>query len=100
MIRPELRHQLNLYAAKGGKTSRRRTVERIEQFVQWCASDPRQIGKRHVHEFFEAHAFAPTTTRDYWYAIRVLWRLLHRGDPPALNNQQQRLKTGRGEVAE
>lgn len=82
MISPELRHQLNLYAARGGKTSRRRTVERIEQFVIWCGCRPQQIGKRHVHQFFEAHRFAVSTARDHWYAIRVLWRLLGRGEPP------------------
>jgi hypothetical protein len=82
-IRRELRHQLHLYARKGGKKSRRRQVERIEIFVEWCHRPAEQIGRRQVHEFFEAHQFAPTTARDYYYAVCKLWTLLGRvGKPP------------------
>lgn len=82
-IRRELRHKLNLYARKGGKRSRRRQVERIELFVEWCHRPAEQIGRRQVHEFFEAQKFAPTTARDYFYAICQLWVLLDRaGKPP------------------
>lgn len=83
-LTPNLRHALRLYAAKGGKTSRRRTVERIERFIDACGCRPEQIGRRHVHEFWDSRPWAPSTARDYWYAIRVLWRLLERlGTPPA-----------------
>lgn len=79
----ELRHRLNLYARKGSKTSRRRQVRRLEEFVAWCGCDPRQIGKRHVYQYFAAHAFAPSTARDHWYAVRLLWLILGRHtDPP------------------
>ncbi len=81
---PEIRHRLNLHARKGGKTARRRQVKRAEAFASWCGCDPRQIGKRHVWEFFEAHDhWEPTTKRDHWYAVRLLWHTIGRpGDPP------------------
>lgn len=83
MISMKLRHRLNQYGAKGGKTSRRRQVKRIQRFIIWCGCQPEQIGKRHVHKFFAHHQFAPTTERGYWYAIRLLWQLIGRkGDPP------------------
>lgn len=80
---PELRHQLHLYARQGGKTARRRQLKRIEAFVHWCGCGPYQIGKGHVWRYFAAHDFAPSTARDHWYAIRLLWQALGRpGDPP------------------
>lgn len=83
MIPREIRHKLNLYKAKGGKQSRRRTVKRVEEFVSWCKCSPHQIGKKHVHAFFEKMNFAPLTERDYWYAIKLLWEILERqGKPP------------------
>lgn len=84
MIPRELQHQLHLHAAKGGKTARRRQVKRIEQFIAWTGCrDPRQIGKSHVRSYFDAHDFAPSTARDHWYAIRLLWHTLERPkDPP------------------
>ena len=81
-IHRELRHKLHLYARKGGKKSRRRQVERIELFVEWCHRPAEQIGRRQAHEFFQAHNFAPTTARDYYYAICKLWTLLGRGGKP------------------
>ncbi|MFL4056799.1 hypothetical protein, partial [Pseudomonas aeruginosa] len=40
-------------------------------------------GKKHVHKFFEEKNFAPSTARDYWYAIKTLWELMGRvGEPP------------------
>lgn len=79
----ELRHRLHLHAARGGKTARRRQVRRVEEFVAWCGCDPRQIGRGHVHRYFRAQGFAPTTARDHWYAIRLLWRVMERPqDPP------------------
>lgn len=83
MLTPEWRHKLNLYAAKGGKTSRRNTVARIERFLEFCQCHPEQVGRRHVHEFFEKSALSKTTARDYWYAIKTLWGMLGRdGEPP------------------
>lgn len=83
MIPQHIRHALRLHAAKGGKQWRRREVRRIEAFVAWCSCDPRQIGRGHVHRFFAAKGYEGITARDYWYAIRLLWRILGRsGDPP------------------
>lgn len=80
----DVRHRLNLHARKGGKITRRRQVKLAESFAAWCGCDPRQIGKRHVWQYFEAHGhLAPTTKRDHWYAIRLLWQAMGRvGDPP------------------
>jgi hypothetical protein len=78
---PEWRHKLNQYARQGGKTSRLRTVQRIQAFVTWCGRRPEQIGKRHVHEFLE-RPMAESTRWDYYYAILVLWDLLGRPVPP------------------
>ena len=90
MITGELRHRLNQHAAKGGKTSRRRQVKRIYEFVDWCKCSPEQIGKKHVHQFFAKHEFAVSTERDYWYAIRLLWRLIGRSsDPPRPPQRKQ-----------
>lgn len=78
----EYQHQLNRWAAKGGKTARKRTLKRINTFYDACqVKYPTQIGKRHVHDFLNQD-MAETTRRDYWYAIRQFWQLLGRGDPP------------------
>lgn len=80
---PDIRHRLHLYARKGGKTARRRQLKRIEAFVAWCGCAPYQIGKGHVRRYFAAHNLAPSTARDHWYAIRLLWQSLGRPtDPP------------------
>lgn len=78
-----LRRKSDLYRRKGGKTSRRNTVARIERFIAFVGQPPQQIGKRHVHEFYEQQQFAPSTERDYNYALCQLWRMLDRpGVPP------------------
>ncbi len=83
MLTPEWRHRFNLYAAKGGKKSRRNTVARIERFIEYSKCRPEQVGKRHVYEFFEGNALSETTARDYWYALKHLWEMLGRdGEPP------------------
>lgn len=83
MIARELNHKLHLYKSRGGKTSRRRAVSRMKEFIDWCKCPPHQTGKRHVHQFFDEKKFAPSTARDYWYAIKTLWELMGRsGEPP------------------
>lgn len=82
-ISRELRQKIDLYRRKGGKTSRRNTVARIERFLREAGRPPEQIGKRHVHEFYENQKFAPSTERDYHYALCQLWQMLGRpGEPP------------------
>ena len=83
MLTRELIHKLHLYKSKGGKVSRKRNVERMKEFIGWCNCPPHQTGRKYVHEFFAEKKFAPSTARDYWYAIRTLWELMGRiGEPP------------------
>ncbi|GEK53147.1 hypothetical protein [Vreelandella venusta] len=83
LISRELRQKIDLYRRKGGKTSRRNTAARIERFIEAVGHPPEQIGKRHVYEFYEKQQFAPSTERDYHYAICQLWTMLGRaGEPP------------------
>ncbi|MCH4565563.1 hypothetical protein MKP05_20910 [Halomonas sp. EGI 63088] len=83
LIDRQLDHRLKLYAAKGGKVSRRATVRRVRAFIEFCQRPAAQIGRRQVHEFFEQRSFSPATRRDYHRAICLLWRLLGRsGEPP------------------
>lgn len=92
MLTRELNHKMHLYKSKGGKTSRKRNVERMKEFIGWCNCPPHQTGKKHVHQFFDEKKFSTSTARDYWYAIRILWRLIDRvGEPPKppiLSNQK------------
>ena len=79
----ELFFRLHQHARKGGKIARSRQLKRVQAFITWCGRAPHQIGRRQVHEFYRAHAFAPTTARDYDSAIKLLWRTMERpGDPP------------------
>lgn len=83
VIGSTLRRKINTHKTKGGKRARRAEVARIERFVDWCNCPPEQIGRKHVHLFFEEKRFAPTTARDYFYAISKLWKMLGRsGEPP------------------
>lgn len=80
----EIEVALRRYSRKGGKTARRRQVDRVWQFLDWCATQglnsPQQVGKRHVHEWLD-EAKSKTTRRDRYYAIRLLWDLMGRGEP-------------------
>lgn len=79
----ELEHRLRLHERKGGKTSRRRQTDRVRQLIAHAraggARDPSQISRRHVWEWYE-QVSAVSTLRDRFYATRLLWRLLGRGD--------------------
>jgi hypothetical protein len=86
----ELFFRLHQHARKGGKRARSRQLKRIHTFITWCGRAPHQIGRRQVHEFYRARAFAPTTARDYDSAIRLLWRCLDRvGEPPRPPGSEQ-----------
>jgi hypothetical protein len=88
-VKPEFKHKLHLYCAKGGKTARKRSVDRIERFIDWCKCEPGQIGRKHVHLFFASREFSPTTARDYYYSICTLWELLERKGKPPIPPQWQ-----------
>ena len=83
MLTRELNHKLHIYKSCGGKTSRKRSAQRMLEFVDWCNCDAHQTGRKHVHKFFEEKNLASSTARDYWYAIKALWELMGRvGEPP------------------
>lgn len=83
LISRELRQKIDLYRRKGGKKSRRNTAARIERFITAIGRPPEQIGTRQVYEFYEKQQFAPSTARDYHYAVCQLWTMIGRnGKPP------------------
>jgi len=93
LISLPLRRHLDLYKKKGGKRSRRATAARIERFVKWCNTPAEQIGRKHVHIFFEEKRFAARTESDYFYAIKKLWEMIGRGkEPPRPPSMQHRLE--------
>lgn len=82
----DLNFALLQHKKKGGKASRRRQVMRIEQFLKFFAGRgiraPEQTGRRHVFEWYEEGNLSEATLRDRYYAVKLLWELLGRGDPP------------------
>lgn len=83
MIPRDIRHALHQHAAKGSKAARRRQLKRIEEFVDWCECSPFQMGRGHVNRYFSEKSYAPSTARDHWYAIKLLWQVMGRpGEPP------------------
>jgi len=72
----ELLHKLNLHAARGGKTSRRRQVARVKQMLQAIGKPSQQIGRADVYQWIEA-AEAVTTRRDRFYAAVLFWELVY-----------------------
>lgn len=89
-LRQDLQDALRRHTRKGGKTSRRRQVDRIYQFLGFCSVKgiraPEQIGKRHVHEWFEESDFSASTLRDKFYAVSLLWEIMGRGQSPNPQN--------------
>jgi len=88
-ISNEIKHKINKYKAKGGKTNRERVIYRINTFLNFCKKNgkttPHEIGKKDVYQFFNKNKnLKNTTKRDYYYAIRALWlHVLNRpNDPP------------------
>lgn len=82
----DLEVNISNHCRKGGKTSRRRQVARLRQFIKFCkgrgVKGPDQIGNRHVYEWYESGALSETTLRDRFYAVCKLWEWLERGVPP------------------
>ncbi len=82
----ELDYLLTSWGRKGGKISRRRQIKRVRQFLDFCRTQgvrgPDQAGNRHAYEWYREVALAEATLRDRYYAMRLLWTLLGRGDPP------------------
>ncbi len=84
----KIQAQLNTFAKKGGKLSRRRYVKRVRQLINFCkihfgVKNEGQIGKAHLLEWYKEQPrgkpLASTTLRDRGYAADLLWELLNRG---------------------
>lgn len=82
LISLKLRREIDLYKRKGGKLSRRQNAAKIERFVDWCNTPAEQIGRGHVHLFYEEKRFTARTESDYFYAINKLWKMLGREKEP------------------
>lgn len=93
--KPKPIHELNElwiksgYGRRGGKKNRRLQKQRLAVFVSYCSSQLGlkslgQLGKKHVENFFVSRwDLSEKTKTHYWYAIRILWKLLAKiGEPP------------------
>lgn len=80
----------DMYVRHGGKTSRRATVRRLIAVLrdiqrhEQGVNTPAVVGRAHIHRYYARHQhLAPSTMRDHYYAIRLLWDWLERpGQPP------------------
>ena len=76
------------FGRRGGKGNRRLQKQRIAVFVGYCASkwglkSLGQLGRKHVEQFFVSRwDLSDRTKQHYWYALRVLWKLLGKADLP------------------
>lgn len=90
----ELEYRLKSHARKGGKTSRRRQVERVRQLLIFCRDrgvrGPDQIGKSHLYQWYEEDELAESTLRDRFYAASLLWESLGRGVPPKPHSKRNK----------
>lgn len=89
----ELEYRLKSHARRGGKTSRRRQVDRVRQFIKFCRDvgvrGPDQIGKSQLHQWYEETDLAESTLRDRYYAASLLWEFLDRGVPPKPHSKSE-----------
>jgi hypothetical protein len=85
----EIQTQLNAFARKGGKKSRRRYVARIKQLINFCKTNygirnEAQIGRAQLLAWLaekpRGQPLSPLTLRDRGYAADLLWELLGRGN--------------------
>jgi|AntDeeMinimDraft_4_1070355.scaffolds.fasta_scaffold02075_6 hypothetical protein len=82
----EFAFQLHQHARKGGKTHRRRQIQRVWRFLRWAGVPAQNVSRRQINEFYRTQCPNSTTARDYYYAMRLMWRALGRnGDPPYPN---------------
>lgn len=77
-----LNYRLANHMKKGGKTSRKKQVARVRRFIKVCGCPAEQIGNKHVKMFYQKKSYSPTTERDYFYAIKLLWEFLDRHNEP------------------
>ena len=77
------------YVRKGGKTHRRNVVKCMIEIAndikrhEHGVKQPSQIGKLHIHRYYERHEhLSHRTLQDHYYAIKHLWELLDRTKLP------------------
>ena len=77
------------YVRHGSKNNRKKQLNRLSSACRWIADtfrigDVRQIGRRQIWGFYDAHAHMTyKTLLAYFYAFDLLWQLLERnGSPP------------------
>lgn len=78
----EFRFQLHQHARKGGKTHRRRQVQRVWRFLRWVGVSAHHVSRRQVYDFYRYQCQSQTTKRDYYYSMRLMWKALGREDDP------------------
>ena len=75
-------YQLHQHARKGGKTHRRRQVQRVFRILRWAGVSEQRLSRRQIFDFYR-QCGSDKTRRDYFYALKLMWRALGRqGDPP------------------
>ncbi|MGR5288637.1 hypothetical protein ACP3V5_25255 [Vibrio maritimus] len=87
----QLEKHLHLYMRSGGKTSRKRQAQKMRIVIGYMVEKEKvkgleQIGRKQVSRFYRDNRhLAPSTRRDYYYAINVIWRqFLQRASEPPL----------------
>ena len=86
----QIEEAANTYLRHGGKTSRRKQVERLKKAIRECAqrwqlNSIHQIGKKHVRWFDEQmvrQGLSAKTRQEYFYAWSLLWEWLGRKSFP------------------
>jgi hypothetical protein len=77
---------LSLYKRKGGKENRAEQVTRIKAVLRHAhVNDPYQLGNKQVIDFYKYLRSKNTSERTIYYyylALRVLYELLGRKEPP------------------
>ncbi len=84
-----IRFNTHNYVRKGGKIHRRNVVKLMITIANDIKENergvrlPTQIGKAHIHRYYERHQhLSKRTLQDHYYAIRHLWELLERPKSP------------------
>jgi hypothetical protein len=77
---------LSLYSRKGGKENRAEQVTRIKSVLRHAKTkDPYQLGNKQVIDFYKYLRAKKTSERTIYYyylALRVLFELMGRKEPP------------------
>lgn len=92
--RKELDRIMRGYRAKGGKAYRKKQYQRAsfilnDIFIHEPLVHDRleSLGRNHVIGFWRRHESDNQTTRmNYWYAIKIVFKLLGKPEPPKPKN--------------